>query len=75
MRPLAIEQLIQQVQTLLKHLRCPGENHDMLWITMAWAQLGTGMGFPLLTFLDKTVPYLECAWMQSIRMGLASVGA
>jgi hypothetical protein len=48
MQPLLIEQLIQQVQMALKHLRCPGEYHALLQIMLAWAQLGTGVGFSLL---------------------------
>jgi exonuclease III len=75
MRPLTIEQLIQQVQMVLKHLRCPGECHALLRIMLSWAQLGTGMGFPLLGSPGKFVPHLECKLTQSIRSGLASVGA
>jgi hypothetical protein len=68
MRPLKIEQLSKQNQAVLKHLQCLGENHDMLCITLAWAQLGTGMGFVLLEKPNKRVPHLECAWIQSIRI-------
>jgi hypothetical protein len=74
-RPLTIEQLIAQVQEVIKHLRCPGENHNMLRITFAWAQLGTGMGFALLVSPGKNVPHLECAWIQSIQTGLHSIEA
>ncbi len=48
MQPLAVEQVVQQVQTIIKDLQCPGENHDMLRIMILWAQLGTGMGYSLL---------------------------
>jgi hypothetical protein len=75
MQPLTIEQLIQQVQLVLKHLRCPGQCHSLLRIMLAWAQLGTGMGFPLLESPFKLAPYLECKWLTSIRTGLASIGA
>jgi hypothetical protein len=75
MRPLAIEQLIQQLQMLLKHLRCPGKSNDMLRIMLAWAQLGTGMGVPLLHSPEQKVPHLECEWLQSVRIGLASIDA
>ena len=75
MRPLRIEQLIQQVQMVIKHLRCPGQCHSLLRIMLVWAQLGTGMGFPLLASPEKNVPHLECKWTESIRTGLANIGA
>jgi hypothetical protein len=68
MRPPTIEQLVQQVQTVLKHLRCPGECHGMMSIVLTWAQLRTGMGFSLLNSPSVSVPHLECEWLQSIRM-------
>jgi hypothetical protein len=74
MRPLKIEQLIQQVITVMKHLRCPGENHDMLRIMLSWAHLATGMDFSLLKRPKKSVPHLECEWTQSIQTGLAGIG-
>jgi hypothetical protein len=54
MRPLVITKLVQQVQAVLKHLRCPGENIHMLCITMVLAQLRTGMGLLLLTNPDES---------------------
>jgi hypothetical protein len=58
------EQLLQQVATYSpKHLCCPGENHDMIRIMLAWAQLDTGMGFSLLEWAEKEVPHLECDWL------------
>ena len=42
---------------------------------LAWAQLGTGVGFPLLESPEKAVPQLECKLTQSIRRGLSSIGA
>jgi hypothetical protein len=71
MRPIKIEQLIQQVQAVMKHLRCPGE----IRIAFAWAQLATGMGFALFEWPEKEVAHLECDWMQSLRTGLASIAA
>jgi hypothetical protein len=76
MWPLTTKQLIQQVQTVLKHLRSPGENHGMLRIMLSWAQLlGTGMAFLLLEWLEKEVPHLKCEWLQSIRTKLTGIGA
>jgi hypothetical protein len=42
---------------------------------LAWAQLGTGMGFSLLASPEKAVPHLECKVTKSIQSGLASIGA
>jgi hypothetical protein len=75
MRPLKTEQVVEHAKLILKHLRCAGENHDMLNITLAWAQLATGMGFPLLEYPGRHVPHLECEWLQAIRTGLASINA
>ena len=75
MRPLTIEQLVQQIQTIMKHLRCPGESQDLMHIMLAWAQLATGMGFSLIEWQEKPVPHLECEWTQSLRTGLADIGA
>ena len=47
----------------------------MLGIMLAWAQLETGMGFPLLNEPSFPVPHLECDWLQSIRTGMASIDA
>jgi hypothetical protein len=47
----------------------------MLGITLSWAQLGTGMGFPILACPDKSVPHLECDFLQSFRTGLTTIEA
>jgi hypothetical protein len=47
----------------------------MLQIMLLWAQLATGMGFPLLEWPEKDAPHLECEWLHSIRTGLATIGA
>jgi hypothetical protein len=36
---------VQQVQTVVKHIRCPGDCNIMMRIALSWAQLSTGMGF------------------------------
>jgi hypothetical protein len=66
---------VEQSKTVIKHMRCEGENHSMLLIMIAWAQLETGMGFALMASPEKKVPHLECAWLQSIRTGLAKTNA
>ena len=61
-------------QVIIKHLRCPGESNALLRIMLSWAHLGTGMDFPLLEWPENHVPHLECAWLQSLRHGLADIG-
>ena len=73
MRMLWCEQIILQVQLLVKHLRSPRDCQKMLQINLAWAQLGTGMGFPILGNPDMELPHLECAWFASLRDGLTMV--
>ncbi len=73
MRMLWTEQLVLQVKLLIKHLRCPSDHQKMLQMNLAWAQLGTGMGYPILEYPDTNIPHLECAWFASIRNGLTLV--
>jgi hypothetical protein len=47
----------------------------MLNITLSWAQLGTGMGFPILACPGKSVPHLECEFLQSFCTGLTTIEA
>ena len=75
MRPMKPEQLIQQVQTTLKQLRCDGEGQDLWKITLAWAQLATGAGFPLLAEPHRFVPQLKCEMIESIRTGMTTIDA
>ncbi len=73
MRPLWVEQLVSQTQTVIKHIRCPGDCNLMLRIALAWAQLSTGMGFALLEHPGLAAPHLECKWLTSMRWGLATI--
>jgi hypothetical protein len=75
MIPLWVKQLAQQVQAVVKHMRCPGDCNIMFRITFAWAQQSTGMGFHLLEHPNLWVPQLECQWIISIRNGLAEIKA
>jgi hypothetical protein len=67
------EQLINQVQMVVKHIRCPGDCNIMLRIALTWAQLSTGMGFPLLKYTGLWVPHLECRWLTSMRSGMKAI--
>ena len=73
MRPLWVEQLIQQVQTVVKHLRCEGDCNLMFRIAFFWAHLNTGMGFELLEHPPIAVPHFDCKWFASIRTGLTDI--
>ena len=73
MQPLWVEQINQQIPTVLKHLQCPGDCGTMFRITFAWAQINTGMGFQLLEYPALWVPHLECQWLTSMRTGLAAI--
>ena len=73
MRPLWVEQLIQQVQTVVKHLRSTGDCNLFFRIALSWTQISTGMGFHLLEHPSLWVPHFECKWLASIRTGLEEV--
>jgi hypothetical protein len=45
----------------------------MLEITLAWAQLGAGMGYPILEYPSPSLPHLECEWIASIRDGMMMI--
>jgi hypothetical protein len=73
MRPLWVEQIVEQVKTVVKHFRCPGDCSILLRITYAWAQLNSGMGFHLLEYPSLLAPHLECQWIKIMRLGLATI--
>jgi hypothetical protein len=50
MQQLWVEQVVQQTQTALKHIWCPGDCNLMFRIALSWAQLSTGMGFHILEY-------------------------
>jgi hypothetical protein len=54
---------------VLKHLRIPGQANTLLCIALAWSQLASGVGFPILEFPDQNLPTLEDPFLQGIRSG------
>jgi hypothetical protein len=74
-RGLYTEQSLIQQSMLLKHLRIPGQPQHLYLIFLAWAQLASGIGFPLLEFPDLPVTTLEDAFLQSIRQGMVHTGS
>ena len=73
MQPLWVKQLVQQTQTIVKHLRSSGDCNSLFRIALYWAQINTGMGFHLLEHPAIWVPHFECKWLGSMRSGLADV--
>ncbi len=73
MRPLWVEQLVSQTQTVIKHIRCPGDCNLMLRIALAWAQLSTGMGLAPLEHPRLAAPHLHCKRLPSLRWHLATI--
>jgi hypothetical protein len=74
-RGLYSEQSLLQQCMILKHLRIPGQPHQLYFICLAWAQLASGVGlFPLLEPPHLSVPTLEDEFLQSIRLGMVHTG-
>jgi hypothetical protein len=55
---------------VLKHLRIPGQAHTLIRIALSWAQLASGVGFPIFEFPELAIPTLEDPFLQGICSGL-----
>jgi hypothetical protein len=60
---------------VLKHLRIPDQAHTMIHIALAWSQLASGVGYPILESPTKALPTLEDPFLQGIRSGLSHLNA
>jgi hypothetical protein len=60
---------------LVKHLRIPGQAYLLYQILISWAQLATGVGFPILEFPESDLPTLEDAFLIAIRAGMTKLTA
>jgi hypothetical protein len=69
-RHLHYEQGILHVLLLVKHLRTPGTFQSLLLVNLNWYQVIAGVSFSPLQFPEKTVPYLDHAWLDSTRQFL-----
>jgi hypothetical protein len=74
-RRLYTKQSVLQQCMILKHLRTPGQPQHLYCICLAWAQLASGVGLPLLEFPELRVPTLEDEFLQSIRRGMVHTGS
>jgi hypothetical protein len=74
-RGLYTEQSLQLTCMVLKHLRTPGQANTLIRIALAWAQLPSSVGFPILEFPDQQIPTLEDPFLQGIRSGLTHLHA
>ena len=72
-RGLRLEQGIGQLTFLIRHLRTPGQVHDLLEIALSWFQFCAGVGYPILLYPEKSISHLEGHWLVSIRQFLASI--
>jgi hypothetical protein len=60
---------------MVKHLRIPGPAHLLSHFCLAWAQLATGVGFPILEFPSFALPTLEDELLVAIRAGMTKLTA
>jgi hypothetical protein len=58
-RHLYIEQGTGQITFLIRHLRTPGQVHDLLLIVLSWLQNYAGVSFALLEHPSYLLPHLE----------------
>jgi hypothetical protein len=74
-RSLYTEQSLLLTCMVLKHLRIPGQANTLIRIALAWAQLASGVGFPILQFPDQEIPTIEDPFLNGIRSGLTHLNA
>jgi hypothetical protein len=74
-RGLHTEQSLLLTCMVLKHLQTPRQANTLIRIALAWAQLASGVGFPILEFPDQQIPMLEDPFLQEIRPGLTHLHA
>jgi hypothetical protein len=66
-RILFTEQAMLQQCMIIKHLHTPGQPQYSYLICLSWAHLLSGLGLPLLVFLEHLAPMLEDEFCQSLR--------
>jgi hypothetical protein len=74
-RGLYTEQALLLTCMVLKHLRIPGQANTLIRIALAWSQLASDVGFPILEFPDQEIPTMEDPFLQGIRSGLSHLHA
>jgi hypothetical protein len=74
-RGLYTEQSVLLTCMVLKHLRIPGHANKLIRIALAWAQLASGVGFPILEYPGQAIPTMEDPLVNAIRLGLTHLNA
>jgi hypothetical protein len=74
-RGLYTEQSVLLTCMVLKHLRIPDQANKLIRIALAWAQLASGVGFPILEYPDQAIPTMEDPLLNAIRSGLTHLNA
>jgi hypothetical protein len=72
-RNFRLEQGIGQITFIFRHLHTPGQVHDLLNITISWAQYCAGVGYPIFLYPDRLLPHLDGHWLVNIREFLATI--
>jgi hypothetical protein len=72
-RHLYIEQGTGQITFLIRHLRTPGQVHDLLLFVLSWLQNCAGMSFAVLEHPSHPLPHLEGHWLVSLRQFLSFI--
>ena len=74
LRPFATEQGVGQVQYFFKHWTSQLPPGKALRIAMSWAQMHTGVGWPILQDVSTNLPQFdESHWLRSLRLFLRSI--
>ena len=66
-RPLSTEQGVGQLQFFVKHWNNHLEIGQMLRVAVAWAQINTGVGYPIFAHAVSSLPHFESKWLGSLR--------
>jgi len=66
-RDLKIEQGVESIRLIMRHLRFPGQPQKMLLITLDRLQHNSGLGTPLLEDPHVWAPHMEGLWIPQIR--------
>jgi hypothetical protein len=67
LRDFKIEQGIESIQLVMRHLRFPSQPQKMFLITLDMLRHNLGLGTPLLEYPHIWVPHLEGLWILKIR--------
>jgi hypothetical protein len=67
LRDFKIEQGIESIQLVMRHLRFPSQPQKMFLITLDMLRHNLGLGTPLLEYPHIWVPHLEELWIPKIQ--------